>query len=126
MVRIVFDEPETPEFDSSAPSVVMTDAAAERIAQILEEENTPDLYLRVRVDGGGCNGYSYNFSFDKERKEDDIAIENQGVTVLIDPLSHSFLKGSTLDFVETLEVSQLVIKNPNATASCGCGNSFSL
>lgn len=126
MVRIVFDEPETPEFDSSAPSVVMTDAAAERIAQILEEENTPDLYLRVRVDGGGCNGYSYNFSFDKERKEDDIAIENQGVTVLIDPLSHSFLKGSTLDFIETLEVSQLVIKNPNATASCGCGNSFSL
>jgi iron-sulfur cluster insertion protein len=124
MVRIAFEDP-APLAPTDMLSVTMTDAAAARIATLLKE-NGQSLYLRVGVNGGGCSGYSYAFKFDTQRNPDDIAVEKNGVTVLIDLASFQFLKGSSLDFVETLEASQFVIKNPNATASCGCGNSFSL
>lgn len=125
MVRIVFDEP-APVAAEDMPSVVLSDSAATRVAEILRENNQEKQNLRVRVDGGGCNGYSYHFGFDKDRTPDDIAIENLGITLLIDPLSFQYLKGSTVDFVETLEASQFVVKNPNAKSSCGCGNSFAV
>lgn len=124
MVRIAFEDP-APLAPTDMLSVTMTDAAAARIATLLKE-NGQSLYLRVGVNGGGCSGYSYAFKFDTQRNPDDIAVEKNGVTVLIDMASFQFLKGSSIDFVETLEASQFVIKNPNATASCGCGNSFSL
>ncbi len=124
MVRIAFEDP-APLAPTDMLSVTLTDAAAARIATLLKE-NGQSLYLRVGVNGGGCSGYSYAFKFDTQRNPDDIAVEKNGVTVLIDLASFQFLKGSSLDFVETLEASQFVIKNPNATASCGCGNSFSL
>ena len=124
MVRIAFEDP-APLAPTDMLSVTMTDAAAARIATLLKE-NGQSLYLRVAVNGGGCSGYSYAFKFDTQRNPDDIAVEKNGVTVLIDMASFQFLKGSSIDFVETLEASQFVIKNPNATASCGCGNSFSL
>lgn len=125
MVRIVFDEP-APVAAEDMPSVVLSDSAATRVAEILRENGYEKQSLRVRVDGGGCNGYSYHFGFDKNRAPDDIAIENLGITLLIDPLSFQYLKGSTVDFVETLEASQFVVKNPNAKSSCGCGNSFAI
>ena len=124
MVRIAFEDP-APLAPTDMLSVTMTDAAAARIATLLKE-NGQSLYLRVGVNGGGCSGYSYAFKFDTQRNPDDIAVEKNGVTVLIDMASFQFLKGASIDFVETLEASQFVIKNPNATASCGCGNSFSL
>lgn len=125
MVKIVFDEP-APLAADDLLSVVLSDAAASRVAEILRENGKETQYLRVRVDGGGCNGYSYHFGFDDKRAADDMAIENLGITLLIDPLSFQYLKGSTVDFVETLEASQFVVKNPNAKSSCGCGNSFSV
>lgn len=125
MVRIVFDEP-APLAAEDMLSVALSDSAANRVSEILRENNQEQQNLRVRVDGGGCNGYSYHFGFDENRAADDIAIENLGVTLVIDPLSFQYLKGSTIDFIETLEASQFVVKNPNAKSSCGCGNSFSL
>jgi len=125
MVRIAFDDTPAPA-TADVLSVRVTTDAAKRVAKLLKDEGRDDLYLRVTVSGGGCNGYSYGFKFDEERKPDDIAIEQDGITVLIDMMSFNYLKGSTIDYVETLEAAQFVIKNPNATSSCGCGNSFSL
>lgn len=104
----------------------VTENAAKRIAQLIEMEGNDQLKMRVTVDGGGCSGFQYKFSFDAKQNQDDRKIEKNGVSVLVDDISMGFLNGSKLDYVETLGAAHFEIKNPNATATCGCGNSFSV
>ncbi len=105
--------------------LVFTDNAAAKVKQLIEEEGSADLKLRVFVSGGGCSGFQYGFTFDENQAEDDTAIEKSGVTLLVDPMSFQYLVGAEIDYQEGLEGSQFVIKNPNATSTCGCGSSFS-
>ncbi|WP_407950474.1 iron-sulfur cluster insertion protein ErpA [Parvibaculum sp.] len=109
---------------ANAP-ITLTDRAAKQIASILkgEEEGT---VLRVAVQGGGCSGFQYGFTLDDTRSDDDLVLEKNGVTVLIDNVSVSYLAGSEIDYVDDLIGSAFKINNPNATASCGCGTSFSM
>ena len=102
-----------------------TDNAASKVKQLIEEEGNADLKLRVFVSGGGCSGFQYGFTFDEVVNEDDTALEKNGVTLLIDPMSYQYLAGAEIDYQEGLEGAQFVIKNPNATSTCGCGSSFS-
>lgn len=102
-----------------------TESAANKVKELIEEEGNPGLKLRVFVTGGGCSGFQYGFTFDEEVNEDDTAMEKNGVTLLIDPMSYQYLVGAEIDFTEGLEGSQFVIRNPNATSTCGCGSSFS-
>lgn len=102
-----------------------TDSAASKVKQLIEEEGNADLKLRVFVSGGGCSGFQYGFTFDEVVNEDDTALEKNGVTLLIDPMSYQYLAGAEIDYQEGLEGAQFVIKNPNATSTCGCGSSFS-
>ena len=104
----------------------VTENAAKRIAFLLTREKNPQSKLRVSVDGGGCSGFQYSFDFVADKNEDDCVIEKNGAAILIDKVSMDFLKGSVLDYVETLGAAHFEVKNPNATASCGCGNSFSV
>ena len=90
-----------------------------------DEEGNPDLKLRVFVSGGGCSGFQYGFSFEEDRQEDDTAMHKNGVTLLIDPMSYQYLVGAEIDYQENVEGAQFVIKNPNASTTCGCGSSFS-
>jgi len=106
--------------------IVLTDAAARKVQQLILEERNPELMLRVYISGGGCSGFQYGFSFDEERAEDDIAVENDGVTLLVDPLSFQYLMGAEVDYTESLQGAQFVIRNPNAATTCGCGSSFSI
>lgn len=106
-------------------SFTMTSRAARRIAEILAAESGQAM-LRVAVTGGGCSGFQYSFALEDARADDDIVIERDGVTVLVDPMSLDFLKGAELDFVDDLIGAAFKIKNPNATSSCGCGTSFSV
>ena len=108
------------------PGIVFTDAAARKVQELILEERNPDLNLRVYISGGGCSGFQYGFSFDEEQAEDDIAIENDGVTLLVDPLSFQYLMGAEVDYSESLQGAQFVIRNPNASTTCGCGSSFSV
>ncbi len=126
MVKIAFDEPETPS-QSDAPSVRISDIAASRIEKLLSDEPEGSV-LRITITGGGCSGYSYNFKLDstQNQTDKDIVVENGAAKVLIDADSFGFIKGSTIDYTDTLEASQFIIKNPNAKTSCGCGTSFSL
>ena len=101
-----------------------TDAAAEKVRSLIEEEGNPELKLRVFVTGGGCSGFQYGFTFDEAVAEDDTAMVKNGVTLLIDPMSYQYLVGAEIDYQEGLEGAQFVIKNPNATTTCGCGSSF--
>lgn len=103
----------------------MTSRAARRIAEILSAEGG-EAVLRVAVTGGGCSGFQYSFALDDARADDDIVIERDGATVLVDPMSLDFLKGAELDFADDLIGAAFKIKNPNATSSCGCGTSFSV
>ena len=102
-----------------------TDSAANKVKQLIEEEGNADLKLRVLVTGGGCSGFQYGFTFDEVANEDDTAMQKNGVTLLIDPMSYQYLVGAEIDYQEGLEGAQFVIKNPNATSTCGCGSSFS-
>ena len=104
---------------------VFTDAAAAKVKTLIEEEGNPDLKLRVFVSGGGCSGFQYGFTFDETVNEDDTSMEKNGVMLLIDPMSYQCLVGAEIDYTEGLEGAQFVIKNPNATTTCGCGSSFS-
>lgn len=109
------------------PSVlVFTDSAAAKVRDLINEEGNPNLKLRVFVQGGGCSGFQYGFTFDEVTNEDDTALEKNGVTLLIDPMSYQYLVGAEIDYSEGLEGAQFVIKNPNATSTCGCGSSFSV
>jgi len=105
--------------------LVFTDAAAAKVKSLIDEEGNPELKLRVFVTGGGCSGFQYGFTFDEEVAEDDTRMEKNGVILLIDPMSYQYLVGAEIDYQEGLEGAQFVIKNPNATSTCGCGSSFS-
>ncbi|KXB31945.1 iron-sulfur cluster insertion protein ErpA [Dechloromonas denitrificans] len=105
--------------------LLFTDNAANKVKELIEEEGNPGLKLRVFVTGGGCSGFQYGFTFDEEVNEDDTTMEKNGVTLLIDPMSYQYLLGAEIDYSEGLEGSQFVIRNPNATSTCGCGSSFS-
>ena len=112
---------------AAAPTpIVFTDAAAEKVGELIREEDNPGLMLRVFVAGGGCSGFQYGFTFDDEREEGDSSIENQGVTLVVDPMSVQYLMGAEIDYKEDLQGAQFVIRNPNATTTCGCGSSFSV
>ena len=109
-----------------APPLHFTAAAAAKVGQLIESEGNPELKLRVYIQGGGCSGFQYGFTFDEEVAEDDTAYVKNGVTLLIDPMSYQYLLGAEIDYTEGLEGSQFVIRNPNATSTCGCGSSFSV
>jgi len=102
----------------------LTQAAASRISVLLEAEEKP--YFRVSVDGGGCSGFQYKFDFDTQKQPEDLELRQYGVAVLVDDLSLGFLGDAQLDYVEELVGSYFKVENPNATASCGCGTSFSI
>jgi iron-sulfur cluster insertion protein len=105
--------------------LVFSDSAASKVKQLIEEEGNPDLKLRVFVQGGGCSGFQYGFTFDEEINEDDTVMTKEGVKLLIDAMSYQYLVGAEIDYKDDLEGAQFVIKNPNATSTCGCGSSFS-
>lgn len=105
--------------------IVFSDNAAAKVSELIAEEGNDDLKLRVYVSGGGCSGFKYEFTFDEEVNEDDTLVEKSGVTVLIDSMSIQYLNGAEIDFKEDVNGSQFVIRNPNATTTCGCGSSFS-
>jgi iron-sulfur cluster insertion protein len=105
--------------------LVFTQAAAAKVKQLIDEEGNAELKLRVFVTGGGCSGFQYGFTFDEATNEDDTAMQRDGVTLLIDPMSLQYLTGAEIDYQENVEGAQFVIKNPNATSTCGCGSSFS-
>jgi iron-sulfur cluster assembly accessory protein len=105
--------------------IILTPRAAKRINEIMGDE-PPGSLLRISVNGGGCSGFSYAFDIARDRQEQDIAIERDGATVIVDPVSVQYMAGSTIDFVNDLIGQSFKIENPLATASCGCGTSFSL
>lgn len=127
MAKILFDAPEEQAKPAAdVPTFLLSDAAAARISQILHGKEA-DVFLRITVKGGGCNGYTYAFTLETEEKETDLEVTHPDypdVQVRLDPSSVSLLYGSTLDYVESLEASQFVVKNPNAKSQCGCGTSF--
>ncbi len=106
--------------------LVFTDAAASKVSELLSEEHNPDLKLRVYISGGGCSGFQYGFTFDETIEEGDSQVENQGVTLVVDPMSVQYLMGAEIDYKDDLEGAQFVIRNPNAVTTCGCGSSFSV
>lgn len=106
--------------------LVFTDAAAHKVRELLAEESDPEQCLRVFVTGGGCSGFQYGFKFDKAPDTDDTQVENAGVTLLVDPMSVLYLTGAEIDFRDDVTGAQFVIRNPNASTTCGCGNSFSV
>jgi iron-sulfur cluster insertion protein len=108
------------------PAIGFTDAAANKLKSLIEEEKNPNLKLRVFVSGGGCSGFQYGFEFDENVSDDDIKVEKAGVTMVVDAMSSQYLAGATVDYEEGLEGSRFVINNPNATSTCGCGSSFSI
>ena len=116
----------SPEGDVPPSPLVFTDSAANKVKQLIDEEGNTELKLRVFVTGGGCSGFQYGFTFDEEIAEDDTRMDKNGVTLLIDPMSYQYLVGAEIDYQDGLEGAQFVIKNPNATSTCGCGSSFTV
>jgi iron-sulfur cluster insertion protein len=110
--------------DEMPAPLIFTDSAAAKVADLVAEEGNPD--LRVFVQGGGCSGFQYGFTFDEVVNEDDTPMTKNGVTLLIDAMSLQYLMGAEIDYKEDLQGAQFVIKNPNATTTCGCGSSFSV
>ncbi len=108
-----------------AEPIIFTDSAAAKVGALIAEEDNDNLKLRVYISGGGCSGFQYGFTFDEEVNDDDTQIENGGVTVLIDAMSVQYLDGAEIDYKEDVSGSQFVIRNPNASTTCGCGSSFS-
>src|SRR5580658_9709143 len=104
--------------------LVFTDAAALKVGDLIRAEANPKLMLRVYVQGGGCSGLQYGFEFDEALQEGDTCVENQGVKLIVDPMSVQYLMGAEIDYREGLDGAQFVIRNPNATTTCGCGSSF--
>ncbi|HEY6095799.1 MAG TPA: iron-sulfur cluster insertion protein ErpA [Gallionellaceae bacterium] len=105
--------------------LLFTDSAANKVRALIDEEGNPELKLRVFVTGGGCSGFQYGFTFDEVVNDDDTVMNKNGVQLLVDPMSFQYLVGAEIDYQEGLEGAQFVIKNPNATTTCGCGSSFS-
>jgi iron-sulfur cluster insertion protein len=111
----------------TTPNIQITDNAAQQVAHLIAQEQTNSpLSLRISVSGGGCSGFQYHFTLDDSKTPDDLIFDKNGIEVVIDALSLSLLSDAVIDYTQDLTSSQFVIKNPNATASCGCGNSFSL
>lgn len=106
------------------PSIKITDSAANKVQELIDEEGNPNLKLRAYVTGGGCSGLQYGFTFDEEAKEDDFKITKNKIMLVVDPMSHLYLAGATIDYVEDLEGARFVIHNPQAKTTCGCGSSF--
>jgi iron-sulfur cluster insertion protein len=117
-------EPST--YEPAADSVIFTDSAAKKVDSLIRDEDNPNLKLRVFISGGGCSGFQYGFTFDETMQDGDTEVVNQGVTLLIDPMSIQYLFGAEIDYKEDIEGSQFVIRNPNAATTCGCGSSFSV
>ena len=112
--------------ETFSPSIVFTDSAANKESELIKEEANDSLKLRVFISGGGCSGFQYGFTFDETIEEGDSQIQNLGVTLLVDPMSVQYLMGAEIDYKEDLQGAQFVIRNPNATTTCGCGSSFSV
>ena len=110
--------------DAESP-LIFTDSAANKVKALIQEEGNDNLKLRVYVTGGGCSGFQYGFTFDEAVNDGDTSVEKNGVTLLIDPMSYQYMVGAEIDYKEDLEGAQFVIRNPNATTTCGCGSSFS-
>ncbi len=117
---------ETVDLEVPPCPILFSEAAASKVKELLEEEGNPDLRLRVFVQGGGCSGFQYGFTFDEDMAEDDTVVEKMGVELLIDPMSYQYLVGAEIDYKEDIEGSQFIIRNPNAVTTCGCGSSFSM
>ena len=105
--------------------IALSERAASKVRQLIDEEGD-DLKLRVFITGGGCSGFSYGFTFDEAVADDDAIVERDGVTMVVDSLSYQYLSGSEVDYQEDLQGAQFVVSNPNAAATCGCGNSFAI
>lgn len=103
-----------------------TEAAAAKVNGLIEDEQNPNLKLRVYITGGGCSGFSYGFTFDENQEADDTVVTKEGVTLLVDSMSFQYLVGAKIDYLEDLQGARFVIENPNATTTCGCGSSFSV
>ncbi len=110
---------------AAAPGLLFTNAAASKVGELIKGEENPRLKLRVFVQGGGCSGFQYGFTFDEDEQDGDTCVENQGVKLLVDPMSFQYLMGAEIDYKEDLEGAQFIIRNPNAKTTCGCGSSFS-
>lgn len=110
--------------NETADPIIFTASAANKVEQLIAEEENNALMLRVFISGGGCAGFQYGFTFDENINEGDTKVEKNGVTLLIDPMSFQYLVGAEIDYKEDLEGAQFVIRNPNATTTCGCGSSF--
>jgi len=108
----------------AASPLNFTSQAAAKVADLIEEEGNPDLMLRVYIQGGGCSGFQYGFTFDEEVQDGDTEVVTDGVKLLVDPMSLQYLEGAEIDYTEGLQGAQFVISNPNATTTCGCGSSF--
>lgn len=106
--------------------LIFSEAAAAKVKELIEDEGNDALKLRVFISGGGCSGFQYGFTFDEEIGEGDTVIENDGVKLLVDPMSFQYLTGAEIDYSEGMEGAQFVIRNPNAQTTCGCGSSFSV
>ncbi len=118
--------PPAPDYQSLDRPLNFTTAAAAKVRELVQEEGNAALALRVYIQGGGCSGFQYGFEFDENRAEDDLAVDTDNVTLLVDPLSLQYLMGSEVDYTESLQGAQFVIRNPNAKTTCGCGSSFSM
>ncbi|MCP2040264.1 iron-sulfur cluster insertion protein [Neisseria sp. HSC-16F19] len=119
-------ELDTPAVEAEEP-IIFTESCCAKVADLIAEENNPDLKLRVFVNGGGCSGFQYGFTFDEIVNDDDFQIEKGNLTFLVDPMSYQYLLGAEIDYTESLHGSQFVIRNnPNAVTTCGCGSSFSV
>lgn len=117
---------EPSQYEPQDNPVVFTDSAAQKVGSLIEDEGNPNLKLRVFIAGGGCSGFQYGFTFDEELQDGDTEVENQGVKLLIDPMSIQYLFGAEIDYKDDLEGAQFIIRNPNAATTCGCGSSFSV
>jgi len=112
--------------ETVASPLIFSVAAASKVKELIQDEGNNALMLRVFISGGGCSGFQYGFTFDEEIGDGDIIIENEGVKLLVDPMSFQYLSGAEIDYSEGMEGAQFVIRNPNATTTCGCGSSFSV
>ena len=112
--------------EQAAPSLIFSVAAASKVKELIQDEGNEALMLRVFISGGGCSGFQYGFTFDEKIGEGDTVIENEGVKLLVDPMSFQYLSGAEIDYSEGMEGAQFVIRNPNASTPCGCGSSFSV
>ncbi len=114
------------EHATKTDTLTFTNAAAKKVAALIKEEGNPELMLRVYIQGGGCSGFQYGFQFDETVNEGDATVVTDGVTMVVDPMSIQYLMGAEVDYSEGLQGAQFVIRNPNATTTCGCGSSFSV